>query len=300
MLDDLSNDGLDLLERAVFQHALDDSAPERVLRKHRSVAIKGVDDELDVLPIHSSPIERARSVTNSLARSNLDALLHDVVAVGVQHAMHHMALQLLHQRQLFIHASDFKRFLDHTTAVDLKGQRHQVGLDQVDETPLLVDRAVIQQFLDDVVPEHIDHQLQSIGQNLLEHYFLRLVISNLDLVLDEPRAILIPGEHREMTLESRELPPLELRVGTELLQEGMGRVRMGSRMKCHFSTTCVPLLGATSISRDRVVLARHKPIVARNARRGESTRARVLGHLDGIVPRARFAETWRASESTRL
>lgn len=54
-----------------------------------------------------------------LEREHLDALLDDVVAVLVVHALEHVALELGHQREQPLHADHLKRLLHHAATIHL-------------------------------------------------------------------------------------------------------------------------------------------------------------------------------------
>lgn len=66
--------------------------------------------------------------------------------------------------------------------------------------PLLYLVAVLEQFLDDIVTEDIRHQLESVGLNFAEELLLLITVCGLQLLLDEPRAVLITTEFHDMII----------------------------------------------------------------------------------------------------
>mmetsp|Transcript_14632 Transcript_14632/g.17552 ORF Transcript_14632/g.17552 Transcript_14632/m.17552 type:complete len:91 (+) Transcript_14632:93-365(+) len=80
-------------------------------------AAVGVHSELNVLVS-----ERFDDKLYAGRRDLLNALLYDVIAVLVPHALHHVALKLPHQRNLLVEAQNVDRLLDDPAPVHLQGE----------------------------------------------------------------------------------------------------------------------------------------------------------------------------------
>ena len=74
---------------------------------------------------------------------------------------------------------------------------HQLGL--------LLWRSELKEFLDDVVPKHVRHQTVGGGEDLLEDQLLLGGRGSLQLLLDEPGAVLVLAELHDVVGEVSQL-----------------------------------------------------------------------------------------------
>lgn len=67
---------------------------------------------------------------------------------------------------------------------------------------LLLDlAAVLEEFLDDVVAKNVLHELDSIGLDLSEDLVLLVAVRRLELLLNEPRTLLIAAELHDIRVD---------------------------------------------------------------------------------------------------
>ena len=74
---------------------------------------------------------------------------------------------------------------------------HQLGF--------LLWRSELKEFLDDVVPKDVRHQTVGGGEDLLEHQLLLSGSGSLQLLLDEPGAVLVLAELHDVVGEVSQL-----------------------------------------------------------------------------------------------
>lgn len=198
----LLQDGPRLRVRTVLQNALDDAAAVCVRRQREHLSRKRIQDELDELAGHL-----------------LDALLDDVVAVLVLHARHNVSVQLLDQQRLLVAVNHLQRLrkcqtnndtagrtggthlLDDAASVHLHGERHDVANKLLRKTALLLRAAVLKELLDDIVAKDVGHQRERLGQDLVKDHLLVGIQGNLQLLLDEARAVLVHAELHNVMLD---------------------------------------------------------------------------------------------------
>ena len=173
-----------LLRRAVLQHALDHPASVRVRGQRQHVTVEGRHDEL--YPRGGHP---------------LDALLNHVVAVLIANASEHVPVELVHHRRLLSLVEHLQRLLNHPAAVHLQRQRQHVVLELAREEPSLLVRAVFQKLLNDVVSKDVGDELVRAGQHLGEHRRRHLGLRRLQLLLDEPAAVLVARKLHDVIRE---------------------------------------------------------------------------------------------------
>lgn len=80
---------------------------------------------------------------------------------------------------------------------------HLVGKDL-----LLSLVAMLEQFLDNIVAEDIGHQLEAVWLDLAENLLLFIAVRSLELLLDEPRAMLVTAELNDMVVDILQLVAL--------------------------------------------------------------------------------------------
>jgi len=185
----------------VYRTRLNHSAAVRVGGQRQHVAVERLDDELNLRRRHA-----------------LDALLHDVVAVLVADAPRDVALELGDERALRVLVDHFERLLNHATSVHLQRQRQDVALELARDGVDLLRGAVREELLHDVVPEHVRHERVRGGEDLVEHELRVLRSRRLELLLNEPRAVLVAGKLHDVLREVAELEPPRF-VVLELLEQ---------------------------------------------------------------------------------
>jgi hypothetical protein len=84
--------------------------------------------------------------------------------------------------------------LDNTTPIHLGGQSKHMPLHLIGKNLFLRLVAMFKKLLDNIVAKHICHQLQAVGLNFTEHLLLLVAIRCLQLLLNEPRTMLITTE----------------------------------------------------------------------------------------------------------
>ena len=87
----------------------------------------------------------------------------------------------------------------------LHSQRQHVTVNFLGECRLLLGRPALEEFLDDIVAEYVRHQLEGAGQDLVEHKLPRRVRGGGELLLDEPRAVLVAGKLNDVPREGGQL-----------------------------------------------------------------------------------------------
>jgi hypothetical protein len=118
-----------------------------------------------------------------------------VVAVRILDATNDVRLKLLDERRLLVLRQTLERLLHDAAAVHLQAQGQNVALERVADQRALARRAVLEQLLHDVVAEHVLRQLERVrGHELAEHGLALLGARPLQLLLDEPRAMLVAAE----------------------------------------------------------------------------------------------------------
>jgi hypothetical protein len=118
-----------------------------------------------------------------------------VVAVRILDAPNDVRLKLLDERRLLALRQTLERLLHDAAAVHLQAQRQDVALERVADQRALARRAVLEQLLHDVVAEHVLRQLERVrGHELAEHGLALLDARPLQLLLYEPRAVLVAAE----------------------------------------------------------------------------------------------------------
>lgn len=69
---------------------------------------------------------------------------------------------------------------------------------------------VLEQLLDDIVAEDVRHQLEGVGLDLAEQLLLLIAVGRFQLLLDEPRAMLITTKLYNVVVDVlRELEPAD-------------------------------------------------------------------------------------------
>ena len=95
----------------------------------------------------------------------------------------------------------------------------------IDQLGLLLWRSELKEFLDDVVPKDVRHQTVGGGKDLLEDQLLLGGRCSLQLLLDEPGAVLVLAELHDVV---GEVPELE--VGVAIIPE-INSINVGSVFK---------------------------------------------------------------------
>lgn len=191
-----------LLIRHVLEAALEDAATERMGRE----------------VVHTSA-ERSNEV-ESFGSHTLDELLDDMVAVGIEHTLERVALELLDKRRLLLGRDVLNRLLHNAAAVHLERQLENMAVHALGECVALDLGSVLEQLLYDletgarsqtkramrrawethIVAEHILDKLQrAIWHDLVEHDLLLLRRCLLEPLLDEARAVLVTAELDNVT-----------------------------------------------------------------------------------------------------
>ena len=98
-----------------------------------------------------------------------------------------------------LHRQVVQELLDDPASVHLDGERVHVGEHRHQDAPLLLLTTVLHELLDDVVPKNVGHQGELGTRDLLPQPALLLVGRSLELLLDEPRAVLVLGELEDVT-----------------------------------------------------------------------------------------------------
>ena len=95
----------------------------------------------------------------------------------------------------------------------------------VDQLGFLLCRAELKEFLDDVITKDVRHQTVGGGEDLLEHQLLLSGRGPLQLLLDEPGAVLVLGELEDVAREVAEAEDRNLVTAETLEQRGPELVR---------------------------------------------------------------------------
>ena len=122
---------------------------------------------------------------------SFNALLDHMVAILVLHTFQNIAIQLLDDQLLLVKGDGFEGLLDNPASIHLEGQWLHVRPQLAHQLGLLLCRAKLKEFLDHIVAKHVGHQLVGSNENLLEDELLLPRSSSLQLLLDEPRAVLV-------------------------------------------------------------------------------------------------------------
>ena len=117
-----------------------------------------------------------------------------------------------------LHRQVVEKLLDDSTAVHLDRERVHVGEDRHQDAPLLLLTTVLDKLLDDVVPKHVGHQGELGARHLLPQPVLLIAGRRLQLLLYEPRAVLVLGELEDVTREVAEAEDRDL-IAPETLEE---------------------------------------------------------------------------------
>ena len=127
-----------------------------------------------------------------------------------------------------------EKLLDNPAAVHLDGEGVHVGEDGHKDAPLLLLAPVLHKLLDDIVSEHVRHQGELGSRNLLPQPALLVLGGGLQLLLDEPGAVLVLAELDHVRLQ---LPQSDVRVpvvpeiGGSIVIKGEGTVAL--LRECH-------------------------------------------------------------------
>lgn len=125
---------------------------------------------------------------------SFNALLDHMVAILVLHTFQNIAIQLLNDQLLLVKGDGFEGLLDNSAAVHLKRQWLHMRPQLAHQLGLLLCRAKLKELLDHIVAKHVGHELVGSDENLLEDELLLPRSSSLQLLLDEPRAMLVLRE----------------------------------------------------------------------------------------------------------
>ena len=118
-----------------------------------------------------------------------------------------------------------EKLLDNPAAVHLDGEGVHVGEDGHQDAPLLLLAPVLHKLLDDIVSEHVRHQGELGSRNLLPQPALLVLGGGLQLLLDEPGAVLVLGELEDVAREVAEAEDRNLVTAETLKQRGPELVR---------------------------------------------------------------------------
>ena len=118
-----------------------------------------------------------------------------------------------------------EKLLDNPAAVHLDGEGVHVGEDGHQDAPLLLLAPVLHKLLDDIVSEHVRHQGELGSRNLLPQPALLVLGGGLQLLLDEPGAVLVLGELEDVAREVAEAEDRNLVTAETLEQRGPELVR---------------------------------------------------------------------------
>ena len=133
-----------LLIRHVLEAALEDAATERMGRE----------------VVHTSA-ERSNEV-ESFGSHTLDELLDDMVAVGIEHTLERVALELLNKRRLLLGRDVLNRLLHNAAAVLMNRQHMSLTFENIDGESNVVGRNTLDCFLHNMVAILIFDQLEDI------------------------------------------------------------------------------------------------------------------------------------------
>mmetsp|Transcript_17494 Transcript_17494/g.47927 ORF Transcript_17494/g.47927 Transcript_17494/m.47927 type:complete len:212 (+) Transcript_17494:516-1151(+) len=193
----------DLLRGAILDQPLDDPAAVAVLRHPAGLLLEGLHDEVD--PVRGQP---------------LDTLLDHVVPMLILDALNHVAFELTDEQHLLLDRHGVQRFLDDAAAVHLQRQTQDLTHELFGQDAPLLRVAIFKKLLDDVVTKDVAGELLHLLEHGLEGDLLFLLIGHLQLLLDQPGAILILRDFADVPREITELhipvPRLQLfdqRVG---------------------------------------------------------------------------------------
>ena len=125
---------------------------------------------------------------------SFNALLNHVVAILIFHAFQNISVKFLDDQLLLVKGDGFKSLLDHPAAIHLECQGLYMRPQLTDQLGLLLSGAKLEEFLDYIVAKHVGHELVGSNENLLEDKLLFPWGSPLELLLDEPRPVLVLGE----------------------------------------------------------------------------------------------------------
>ena len=128
-----------------------------------------------------------------------------------------------------LHWQVVEELLDDPTSIHLDGERVHVGEDRHQDAPLLLLAPMLHKLLDDVVTEHVGHQGELGARHLLPQPALLLGGGRLQLLLDEPRAVLVLGELEDVTREVAEAEDRDLVAPETLEERGPELVRRAGR-----------------------------------------------------------------------
>mmetsp|Transcript_21722 Transcript_21722/g.47599 ORF Transcript_21722/g.47599 Transcript_21722/m.47599 type:complete len:265 (-) Transcript_21722:558-1352(-) len=173
-LKDLIQQRRDLHRSAVFDESLDHTAAVAMLGHARCLTKEGIHDE-----------------TNAIRRKSLNALLNDMVPMLVFNALQDMALQLTDQQYLLLDGNGIQRLLNHSAPVHLEGKFQDLSHQLLRQDAALIRIAILEKLLDDIVAKDVRGQLVHLLENLFEGLLFLFFGGHLQLLLDQPGAILI-------------------------------------------------------------------------------------------------------------
>ena len=167
----------------MFEHSLDHPATVRMDGEMVYLTCKSIDDELDVLWRHT-----------------LNGLLNDMVAILILNTFDHLRFEFFDYAGLLVGQDVLKGLLHDSATVHLGRKVHHAVFHLICQDLLLCLISMLKQFLDDVVAEDVSHQLKRVGLNLGKYLVFLIAVCCLQLLLDEPRAVLITAEFDDMTI----------------------------------------------------------------------------------------------------
>mmetsp|Transcript_40643 Transcript_40643/g.94308 ORF Transcript_40643/g.94308 Transcript_40643/m.94308 type:complete len:229 (+) Transcript_40643:1055-1741(+) len=176
-LNNLIQHHVDLAVFAILQNSLNHPTSVGVGGQRHNVAEKVVNNKLNRRPGRL-----------------LNALLDNMVAVLVTHALHDMTFKLLQERGLKLPLNHFDCLLHHPAPVHVERERKHPPPHGRGEGGPLVVCPPLHKLLDHVVSKEVSHQRECVWEERLKHLLLLGRRRDLELCLDEPRAVLVPAE----------------------------------------------------------------------------------------------------------
>lgn len=140
-------------------------------------------------------LERLVHILHDLRRglcpAKLEQLLPDVACITVDHCLRDATEQLIDHDCLVVLWDRVEGFLDHMATKWVHGQIEGMATDRFGDLDHLFGRPVLKAALNEEIAESVHHQGVCLGHNSLDNLVLLLRSSNLQLLLQEDRCLLI-------------------------------------------------------------------------------------------------------------
>ncbi|KAH3666951.1 hypothetical protein OGAPHI_003401 [Ogataea philodendri] len=163
-------------------------------------------------------LDRLQNKRNLGNVDTFNRLLDHMVTVLVLDKNQNVALQLVHDLQLFLNRKRFQTFLDNSASIHLQRQVIKTSSHRLEHDFSLHIVAVLEILLDHIVSKHVCHQVDGMITDLVKNDLLVSLIGKSELLLNKPRTVLVLGELETMAMDIFQ-SVLFVLVASELLEQ---------------------------------------------------------------------------------